>query len=133
MTRGERVQFMQLIKAHVHARTLPHIRTHRLTLYCSSLCSSLGLLLCSPHNSFRVFKPEQIFLSLMGGRKGDVTPVEGTDLYIIIVASAQELPDVEELHLADTDVPIVFFNMKLDTLRGDLGVPAFPPKDLQDR
>ena len=113
----------------------------------------------------RVFKPEQIFLSLLGGKKGDVTPIEGTDLYIILVASAQELPDVEELHLCNPDVPIVMFNLKvrrraygsvhvkhrgelwpvlyvpadtspssqLDTLRGDLGVPAFPPKDLQDR
>jgi hypothetical protein len=64
-----------------------------------------------------------------------VKPLNGTDLYICIVASAQEVPDIEDLHnqVKDDGVPIVFFNLKLDVLRGDLGAPAFPPKDFQDR
>ena len=62
-------------------------------------------------------------------------------MYVIVVASAQELPDVEELYEQIKDVEdrerkspvIVFYNLKLDVLRGDLGAPAFPGKDFQDR
>ena len=82
----------------------------------------------------RVFKPEQMFLSLFGGGSGgQVKVIPDTDMYVIVVASAQELPDVEELASLDPDKVIVFFNMKLDVLRGDLGAPAFPPKEFQDR
>jgi len=82
----------------------------------------------------RVFKPEQMFLSLFGGGSGgQVKAIPDTDMYVIVVASAQELPDVEELTSLDPDKVIVFFNLKLDVLRGDLGAPAFPPKDFQDR
>ena len=72
---------------------------------------------------------------LFGGNAGEVQPIPGTKLYIIITASAQELPDVEKLYeeTRDDDATICFYNMKLDILRGDLGAPAFPPKDLQDR
>jgi len=83
----------------------------------------------------RMFKPEQAFLSLFGGGSGGtVKGMEGVDMYVIIVASAQELPDVEELYeLEKGEKPIVFYNLKLDVLRGDLGAPAFPSKDFQDR
>jgi len=82
----------------------------------------------------RVFKPEQIFLNLLGnGSGGQVQPDPETDIYVILVASAQELPDVEELMEMDPGKVIVFFNLKLDVLRGDLGAPAFPSKDFQDR
>lgn len=55
-------------------------------------------------------------------------------MYVCVVASAQELPDIEELHeQVGKDVPIVLYNLKLDVLRGDLGAPAFPPRDFQDR
>merc|ERR1711966_539774 len=82
----------------------------------------------------RVFKPDQLFLNLLGsGSNGAVKPVEDTDMYIIIVASAQELPDVEELEQMEPGKPIVFYNLKLDILRGDLGAPAFPSKEFQDR
>lgn len=82
----------------------------------------------------RVFKPEQVFLDLLGKSSGAVKTVEGVDMYVIIGASAQELPDVEELYeLEGGTTPIVFYNLKLETLRGDLGAPAFPPRDFQDR
>lgn len=88
----------------------------------------------SDENDERVFKPDQLFLNLFGtGSGGAVKAVEGTDMYIIIVASAQELPDVEELSELDPGKTIVFYNLKLDVLRGDLGAPAFPGKDFQDR
>jgi len=68
------------------------------------------------------------------GSRGTVNPVPDCACYIICIASAQELPDVEELYSkTGGKVPIVFFNLKLDTLRGDLGIPAFPPKSLHDR
>jgi hypothetical protein len=82
----------------------------------------------------RFLKPEQTFLSLFGGKSnGMIQPIEGVEMYIIIIASAQELPDVEELHDLNPDAVICFYNLKLDVLRGDLGAPAFPPKDFQDR
>jgi hypothetical protein len=69
-----------------------------------------------------------------GGSSGQVKTIPGADVYVILVVSAQELPDIEELHkLAGEDVPIVFYNLKLDILRGDLGAPAFPKKEFQDR
>lgn len=91
----------------------------------------------------RIFKPENLFIGLMGrGSGGTVKPIEGTGMYVVVVASAQELPDIEELYEQIKDVKdeetgespvIVFYNLKLDVLRGDLGAPAFPPKDFQDR
>ena len=87
---------------------------------------------------FSLLQPEQTFLNLFGGggeSTGAVKPINGTDLYVCIVASAQELPDIEELHNAvkGDNIPVVLYNLKLDVLRGDLGAPAFPPKAFQDR
>mmetsp|Transcript_13318 Transcript_13318/g.15267 ORF Transcript_13318/g.15267 Transcript_13318/m.15267 type:complete len:371 (+) Transcript_13318:54-1166(+) len=82
----------------------------------------------------RLFKPEQVLLNLFGtGSGGAVKKVKGAEVYVCIVASAQELPDVEELSHLDPDATIVMYNLKLDVLRGDFGAPAFPPKDFQDR
>lgn len=90
----------------------------------------------------RIWKPENILIGLMGrGSGGTVKPIDGVSMYVIVVASAQELPDVEELHEQIKDgrdgdgrsPVIVFYNLKLDVLRGDLGAPAFPGKDFHDR
>jgi len=81
----------------------------------------------------RVFKPEQVFLGLFGNKAGNVKAIDGVDMYVVIGVSAQELPDVEELHELEKDKPIVLYNLKLETLRGDLGAPAFPSRELQDR
>jgi hypothetical protein len=146
---------------------------------------SLTSLRMSDPDDKRIFKPEQLILGLFGrGSGGLVKATPGADVYIILLASAQELPDVEELALLDPDKTIVFYNMyvvfvfvilslslsfgysiskygreddvqcrkshtclhgnfrpffsllfdrKLDILRGDLGAPAFPSKDLHDR
>lgn len=89
---------------------------------------------CSDPRDTRFFKPEQTFMSLFGGRSGGIIkPIEGIEMYIIIVASAQELPDIEELSELDSNAVICLYNLKLDVLRGDLGAPAFPPKEFQDR
>merc|ERR1712238_495038 len=88
----------------------------------------------------RLVKPEQTFLNLFGmgdnssqQRAGSVKPMDGIVCYVILVASAQELPDVEALAAQVPNIPIIFYNLKLDILRGDLGAPAFPPKSFQDR
>lgn len=82
----------------------------------------------------RIIKPEQILLGLFGrGSGGAVKPIEDADVYICLGSSAQELPDIEELNEMDPDKTIIFYNLKLDVLRGDLGAPAFPPREFQDR
>ena len=49
------------------------------------------------------------------------------------MSSTQELPDLEKLHNIDPSIPIVMFNLRLDVLRGDLGLPLFPGRDLHHR
>ena len=96
---------------------------------------TISSLRSSAEDDDRIFKPDQLFLNLFGGKSGAVRPMNNTDMYIILVASAQELPDIEALHdqVKDQNIPIVLYNLKLDVLRGDLGAPAFPPKEFQDR
>jgi len=77
---------------------------------------------------------DQIFGSIFGATVGGtVVGIPGTIMYIAIVSSTQELPDVEKLHEMDPNIPIVFFNLRLDILRGDLGLPLFPGRDLHHR
>lgn len=58
----------------------------------------------------------------------DVAVRPDDDMFVIVGASAQELPDVERLVAAAAGRPVVLFNLKLDAARGDLGLPAFPRK-----
>ena len=77
---------------------------------------------------------DQVLLSVFGATiGGTVEAVEGTSLYVAVVSSTQELPDIEKLHNLDKSIPIVFFNLRLDILRGDLGLPLFPGRDLHHR
>ena len=60
---------------------------------------------------------DQIFLSIFGATvAGTVEPIPNTALYIALVSSTQELTDLEKLHLIDPSIPIVFFNLRLETL-----------------
>ena len=59
---------------------------------------------------------------------GAVTAAPWSSLNLIVGVSCQELPAIRELARLQPTVPLVCFNLKLDTLRGDLGLPAFPPK-----
>lgn len=77
---------------------------------------------------------DELFLSMFGKARGKIILDDSIDVYVLLVFSAQELPVVEELYnKVKSNATVVFFNLKLDTLRGDLGLPAFPPKDLQYR
>lgn len=85
------------------------------------------------------------FGSLRDARKGsileriwtrpelDIAVRPDDDMFIVLGASAQELPDVEKLVAAAGERPVIMFNLKLDSARGDLGLPAFPRKDLHYR
>ena len=59
---------------------------------------------------------------------GDAVVAEWAGMYVLLGASCQELPTIKKLHELQPDKPIVCFNLKLDVLRGDLGLPAFPPR-----
>jgi len=75
----------------------------------------------------------QLFMGIFGKGRGKVQVVEGADVYIMLVFSCQELPQIEELAnlVSEQGKTLILFNLGLETLRGDLGLPAFPPKSLQ--
>ena len=61
---------------------------------------------------------------------GDAVVADWAGMYVLLGASCQELPTIRKLHELQPNKPIICFNLKLDTLRGDLGLPAFPPRSV---
>jgi len=78
---------------------------------------------------------DQMLGSVFGATFGGTVraPFADTRLYVAVVSSTQELTDLEKLHALDPSIPIVFFNLRLDVLRGDLGLPLFPSRELHYR
>jgi len=72
--------------------------------------------------------PMAFFGSIFKQGSGAVQPAEWADMHLIVGASCQELPAIQRLAELTPGKPLVCFNLKLDVLRGDLGLPAFPSK-----
>lgn len=62
-----------------------------------------------------------------------LTPAWDADAYVVLLSSSQELPDVEQLAGVEKGKPVILFNLKLDTLRGELGLPTYPRRALHHR
>eukprot|EP00747_Dinoflagellata_sp_TGD_P211177 gnl/TRDRNA2_/TRDRNA2_84378_c0_seq1.p1 gnl/TRDRNA2_/TRDRNA2_84378_c0~~gnl/TRDRNA2_/TRDRNA2_84378_c0_seq1.p1 ORF type:complete len:447 (-),score=85.41 gnl/TRDRNA2_/TRDRNA2_84378_c0_seq1:167-1507(-) len=69
-----------------------------------------------------------------GGEEDDGEVTYNADVYITINLSTRDLPRVEAfVNEQAKGAAVIFFNDELDTLRGDLGAPFFPGRDMHFR
>ncbi|KAJ1619494.1 hypothetical protein T492DRAFT_1084983 [Pavlovales sp. CCMP2436] len=55
------------------------------------------------------------------------------EAYVLVLSTSAELAEAQELAQREGKKPLIFFNNRLDSLRGELGLPTFPRRALQHR